>query len=587
MIKKEEKLIEKLFLSSLAAFSLSMLTASLGSLVDGLIIGNTMDTKCIAAFGLINPLNFTFALIGSILDSGMSNSCAKALGENDPDKARRLFSIVSTAGFALSVIVMIIVLFGANEITVFLGAERGSEMFLSAKKYLVCYVYGLPAITSTKLLSSIMQLDSDRPRIVAATAVMTVVDVVGDLLCVYVFHAGLAELALVTTISYYAGCLVLLLHFRRKNTIFRFAFRNLEWKSLGGIIRRGLPKGVSRLTSTANGIFINRAAAGIAATAVAAYSVQSNVTYLTNAVVMGIAQTFMILTSMYYGEKNRKALERVTSIACRYELIFTGLMSAALFVFARFVAKLYLGSNVEALDAAVISLRWFAAGLLFWGYNILFADYLQVIGKILHANIVYLLENILFTVSAVTILKGRYQMAGLFAGIAAAHILIFVSILAYIMFRNRRPVRCTGDLLMLEDGFGVLPENEFSATVTTIEGAVAASQDLIGFCKSRGVDDRTAGRLGLAAEELIVNIIEHGFSDGKPHYIDVRAIYEREEGVTLIVRDDCRPFDPKERFRYLDDDDPATNIGLSIIMNMASDLSYTSAMKLNNLTIKV
>lgn len=86
MIRKEEKLIEKVFLSSLAAFSLSMLTSSLGSLVDGLIIGNTMDTQCIAAFGLINPLNITFALIGSILDSGMSNSCAKALGENDPEQ---------------------------------------------------------------------------------------------------------------------------------------------------------------------------------------------------------------------------------------------------------------------------------------------------------------------------------------------------------------------------------------------------------------------------------------------------------------------------------------------------------------------
>ena len=586
MVKKEEKLIEKLFLSSLAAFSLSMLTASLGSLVDGLIIGNTMDTHCVAAFGLISPLNFTFALIGSILDSGMSNSCAKALGENDPEKARSLFSVVIAAGVALSVIVMIIVLFGADAITVFLGADHGSEMFLSAKKYLVCYVYGLPAITATKLLSSIMQLDSDRRRIVASTMAMTAANVVGDLLCVYVFHAGLAEIALVTTISYYVGVIVLMLHFRRENTIFRLVFRNLEWKSLGGIIHRGLPKGVSRLTSTANGIFINRAAAGIAATAVAAYAVQSNVTYLTNTVVMGIAQTFMILASMYYGEENKKALERVTAIACRYELFFTGLISAALFVFARFAAKLYLGSNAEALDAAVISLRWFAAGLLFWGYNILFADYLQVIGKILPANAVYLIENILFTVAAVTVLKGRYQMTGLFAGIAAAHVLMFLSILAYVMVRNRRPVRRASDLLMLEESFGANPENEFAATVTSIEGAVAVSEDLIAFCKSRGVDHRTAGRLGLAAEELITNTIEHGSEDGKPHYIDVRAIYG-QEGVKLIVRDDCSPFDPKERFRYLADDDPATNIGLRIIMNMARDLSYTSAMKLNNLTIKV
>ena len=115
---------------------------------------------------------------------------------------------------------------------------------------------------------------------------------------------------------------------------------------------------------------------------------------------------------------------------------------------------------------------------------------------------------------------------------------------------------------------------------------------LVRFCCRSGKHDRKSvsqltGCVFAFNADMITNIIEQGFKDGKPHYIDVRAVYEREKGVTLVVRDDCRPFDPKERFRYLADDDPATNIGLRIIMNMARDLSYTSALRLNNLTIKV
>ena len=79
MWKKEDKLIRDLLLNSFGAFFLSMLTSSLGTLVDGLVIGNVMDTQCVAAFGLVNPLNFIFALIGSILGSGMSNGCARML----------------------------------------------------------------------------------------------------------------------------------------------------------------------------------------------------------------------------------------------------------------------------------------------------------------------------------------------------------------------------------------------------------------------------------------------------------------------------------------------------------------------------
>ena len=587
MLKKEEKLITNLFINSLGAFFLSMLTSSLGSLVDGLIIGNTMNTQCVAAFGLINPLNYTFALIGSILSSGLSNSCARALGENKPDKANALLSVTNAAGIGLSVIVTAFILLFADKITVFLGAGKGTETFMNARQYLIFYVFGLPAITGTKLLSSVMQLDSDRIRIVVSTFVMTTVNILGDLLCVYVFHSGLAGIAFITTISYYAGWLVLLLHFCKKNIMFRFVFGNPDWKSLFGIMFRGLPKGISRISSTVRGIYINRIAAGIATTAVAAYAVQENVNFLVNAVIMGIAQTFMILVSMYYGEGNKSALRRVVHVACLFELLFTGLLSVIMFICAPFVAKLYLGSNMEALDAGILCLRWFAVSLLSQGYCILFADYLQVTGKVTQSNLVYIVENILFTVTAVAVLTRRFRMPGLFAGIAAAHILTLLSVAAYVMLWNKSRNRNLLDLLMLKDGFGVLPENEYAATITELEGAVAASGDLVRFCRDKGIPSGTAGHLGLAAEEMVVNILEHGFTDGKPHYIDLRAIYYPGESMTLIIRDNCRAFDPVERFRYLSNDDPTANFGLRLVMGTAKDISYTSTLKLNNLTIKM
>ncbi|MBR5070736.1 MAG: ATP-binding protein, partial [Oscillospiraceae bacterium] len=226
-------------------------------------------------------------------------------------------------------------------------------------------------------------------------------------------------------------------------------------------------------------------------------------------------------------------------------------------------------------------------GLLFQGLSILFADYLQVTGKVFCANMVYLIEDVVLTAAAVSILAEHFGMGGLFAGISLAHVLTLLCIPVFIIAVNRRKIRSSDDLLMLEDGFGIDPGNEYVQTVTDLEGAVAASEALIRFCEDRGVDKKTAGRLGLAAEEMVANIIQHGFSDGKPHSIDLRALFKQDDGVTLIIRDNCRPFDPKERFRYLTDDDPTANIGLRLTMNLAKEVTYTSAMKLNNVTIKV
>ena len=92
--------------------------------------------------------------------------------------------------------------------------------------------------------------------------------------------------------------------------------------------------------------------------------------------------------------------------------------------------------------------------------------------------------------------------------------------------------------------------------------------------------------MSLAAEEAVGNVIEHGFSDGKPHSVEVRVSKKDAEWI-LRVRDDCRLFDPKKYMEQYTDEDPSANIGLKLLREIASDMAYVNALKLNNLMIKV
>ena len=67
IIKEDFRLINSLFFNSFVVFFLSVLTSSLGILVDGIVVGRAMSSEAIAVFGLISPLNFAVALIGFIL----------------------------------------------------------------------------------------------------------------------------------------------------------------------------------------------------------------------------------------------------------------------------------------------------------------------------------------------------------------------------------------------------------------------------------------------------------------------------------------------------------------------------------------
>ena len=199
---------------------------------------------------------------------------------------------------------------------------------------------------------------------------------------------------------------------------------------------------------------------------------------------------------------------------------------------------------------------------------------------------VYILENVVFTVLAVTWLSGTDSAEHVYRGVAAAHLLMFLAIPVFVMIRNRRPLRHLDDFLMLNNAFGVSPEDQIAVTITSMEEVISLSKQLWNFCRNKGLDERRSYLTSLAAEEMAGNIVVHGFSDRKRHNLVVRVIC-KNGAMVLTLRDDCRPFDPKERFQYLDSDDAAANIGLRMIMRIAREVSYSSAMKMNNLIIRI
>ncbi|MBR2532976.1 MAG: ATP-binding protein [Lachnospiraceae bacterium] len=107
----------------------------------------------------------------------------------------------------------------------------------------------------------------------------------------------------------------------------------------------------------------------------------------------------------------------------------------------------------------------------------------------------------------------------------------------------------------------------------------------MGFDPAYGIDSKTRMSIGLVVEEVSTNFFEHN-RDSNDHYVDVKIIIENSS-VILRFRDDCRPFNPKERIAMLDDRAPEHNIGLRIISKKAKRMQYVSVFNLNNFVITI
>ena len=104
---------------------------------------------------------------------------------------------------------------------------------------------------------------------------------------------------------------------------------------------------------------------------------------------------------------------------------------------------------------------------------------------------------------------------------------------------------------------------------------------------SRGIDKRRSYYAGLAAEEMVCNVIDHGFTkDKKDHSADVRVVC-KDNDVILRIKDDCVPFDPQERNRLTEGGDAASNIGIRTVYSIASSIKYQNMFGLNVTTMRI
>jgi anti-sigma regulatory factor (Ser/Thr protein kinase) len=104
-----------------------------------------------------------------------------------------------------------------------------------------------------------------------------------------------------------------------------------------------------------------------------------------------------------------------------------------------------------------------------------------------------------------------------------------------------------------------------------------------------GQSQRNCLELNLVLEEIVTNIINHGFKDDAQHRIQVSITLD---GNILTVRtiDDGRPFNPinaqRPKLNGKVEKRPVGGLGLVLIRRYSDDISYERRGKQNVLTIR-
>ncbi|MDD6627945.1 MAG: MATE family efflux transporter [Lachnospiraceae bacterium] len=588
MVKNSDFIIKKVFLGTLSIMILSALTAMLGMLIDGMIIRKGLGAEAMAAYGIASPVFVLLSAVSGIFSSGTQTICARSLGKGEREQANKYFSATIITIVLLSVILVPVFLVSGSLVAPLLGAsgdDRNLAPFVA--EYIKGLSLGIPFLCFTSLFTSLLHLEGRKNLAFIATVVSSIVNVAGDLMCVYVWKGGMFGMALATTFSYVVSTIVMLSFYLKRKSTIKFVPKAIELSAIREVITVGLPSALSKACMMLRTVVINWLILTISTQAASsAFAIRSNLNNLYGAAGIGIGMSTLVIGGVVVGEGSRKDTKELLKTSIKYGFMINAIICVIIILFAKQLVGVYTSDPNEA-ELAVRALYFTALTLPLAAVNLVFMNYFQAIKKMKLTHLVCLLDNFVYACLAAVVLGFSFNITGIWAAFLVGEILMLITIFILAWKHTGHIPKCMDDLMFLPENFDVPQENRMEFSCQDMTGVTEASKAAYDFVLLRSGNKRKAMLVSLSIEELAGNVIRWGFESDKKNVVDIRLIY-REQFV-LRIRDNCKPFNPKKwlEMYHLSESDRISNYGIRMTFQMLEDIQYMSTLNLNNLLIKL
>ncbi len=581
-------MIRKIFRQMLVTQILSAMTVMLCMLVDSMMIGRFLGVDSMTAYGLANPVLLIFAAYGAMLSAGIQVMCGKTMGVGDREGTDACFSASGVLALSVSLAGMVLILILVNPVCSLLGAGKpgpDNPVFYLTRDYLRGFIVGAPAFIVAQIMVPFLQISGNRIRLALAVVVMTVSDIAFDLLNVFVFHGGTLGMGLASSFSYYLALIVGLGYFFRKDCMFKLKWKAVQKKVCAKLFEYGVPTIINSLAMVVLVFTLNKILLSVGGnTAVASYSVISTVGNICYCFGSGVASVSLLLAAIFYSDEDRTAIYTLVRTQTYYAAVLDAALVLAVFLLAPALVSLFL-NDPAARSIAVQGLRLFSFSLLPCSLNTTFKNYYQGVNRVRFTEIISLLQNVTFPVLCAFVLSWLFGTTGVWLSFLGGELLTMIVICAVVWSKNKKPALNAETFALLPKLFGVKPEDTLEMTVRSKEEATEASVKAAEFCKAHGESARRSMLISLCVEEMVNNIVEHGFrKERQDQSVDVRILFKGSSRI-IRIRDNCVNFDPVEYLKLHESDDPAAHIGIRMVMKMVKSANYVNSLGLNNLTL--
>ena len=415
-----------------------LIFTSIYSVVDGLFVSNLVGDNALAAINIVWPLAMMVGAFGFMLGSGGSAEIARAMGQGEPERARRYFTSLVLAVIAIGTVLSVLCCLFMEELSRLFGA---SDLLLED-----CVTYGFIMLAGSVpfMLQSCFQsylLAAERPKLgLWLTVAAGLTNAVLDYVFIGLMDMGVAGAAWATVAGYLVGGIIPLLYFLLPNkSPLRFTRTHAYPRMLMKSCANGSSELMTNISASAVNVLYNIQVMHLAGEAgVAALSIILYVNFVFISAFIGLGMGAAPLFSYHYGRGNTDELKSLFRKCITVLTVLSVTMAVTSQVFNEPLTRLFVDFDQSLVDMTVHGFRIFAVSFLFAGTNIFGSMFFTALGDGLDSALISFLRTLLFQCGAIWLLPRLWGLDGVWVATTAAELMAICVTVSLFLLRRKR-----------------------------------------------------------------------------------------------------------------------------------------------------
>lgn len=354
---------------------LGQLLQQLYSTVDGIIVGNYVSQKALAAVGACTSLAFVFIAVAMGMSGGCSIVISQLYGAKKMDELKKTEVTTIWLLFSIGIVVTVFCL-AMSEIMIYdILKIEDSEIAKQARLYIMVYSIGLTAQFLYNAVAAILRALGDSKAVLYFLLVSTIANTILDLLFVAVIKMGVFGAAFATVIAQIACTAVSFIYMFKRFPELRIQRSELspDMEKLAVCVKMGIPTTIQQLIVSCGHVTLQRLINSFGENTMAACTIGSRYEHYVSVPAISFLQAEAAFSGQNAGAGRYDRVKRGLFSAIIMDVIIVVLLSAILYAFAFPLSALF-GVDGIALSQAVEYLRF----VCIWYF--LFAIYIPING---------------------------------------------------------------------------------------------------------------------------------------------------------------------------------------------------------------